>query len=62
MANDVLIVEIGGGGFGDDGGRLQADALPGQAAVDAPAQDSGRFGHELGGQLGVALVRRDFAR
>src|SRR5262249_35851265 len=43
LLDGVLIVEVLGGGGGDDLGRGEADALPFAAAVDGPAQNGGFF-------------------
>ena len=47
LAQDVLFGEIFLGCGGDDRGPDEAVALPGEAAVDHPAQDGRPFGAEL---------------
>src|SRR3974390_2843321 len=58
----ILVSEVAVCCFADDCWRLQAEALPFQTAVNAPAQDGRPFGLELGPQVWISLGGRDLHR
>lgn len=44
----VGLLAVGADRISNDGGRLEAIALPFQAAGDCPVEDAGEFGFEFG--------------
>src|SRR5437762_4480967 len=57
-AEGVGLFAVGAYGVRDEGGRTQALALPGEAALDGPLQDAGELRSELSHQVSVLLVLR----
>ena len=55
----VFVCDVISGGVENGGWRVEADALPFEAAVDGPLQDAGPFLAQLIGEVAIALVGRD---